>query len=95
MQATEEQIEKVGKAIFLGLLVEQEWFEERYLQYKEQQKLEEFVKILYNAIDSVWNGTNDEDKMEKEKYTTLAKLALKASGFAVTITTQPYPDVLV
>lgn len=95
VQATQEQIDKVAKNIFLCLLTQEEYFKQRYEQYKNDNRLEEFVKILNDALDALWNGIEDEDEMEKEKYRTLAKFALKAADYEVTITNQMHLDLLV
>lgn len=95
MEATQELIDKVGKRIFFFDLLQDDFFKNKYYSYKTDDTLPELIKILSTAIDSVWNGTDDNDKVEKEKYQTLAKFALQAAGFKVTFTDEMHKDLLV
>jgi hypothetical protein len=79
-------VDAVGKAFFLAALCEDEEFKAKFEVYKSTGKLDEFVKILNTAIQTVWSSTEHEDEVEKEKYRSFAKLSLQAQGVDVTIT---------
>jgi hypothetical protein len=81
-----EVIDAVAKALFLAALCEDEEFKAKYEKAKEEEKLNEFVKILSTAIQTVWSSTEHEDEVEKEKYRSFAKFSLQAQGLEVTVT---------
>lgn len=92
---TKEQIDAAAKNIFIGCLLEDDDLKAKYIQFKSDNRVEEFVKILNTAVNTVWNGNEHEDEMEKEKYRALAKLSLKALGYKVELTNQIHIDLLV